>query len=125
MNPMKQAIARAALDGVRMEAGVLQRSFRFPRNFVGFAGHFPDMPVLPAIVQMLAALCVIEAGLGKRLSLAEVAKAKFLIPLPPDTDIRVEATRRQAPDSLSWSVQLHTDQGKAASFHLTVREAAA
>ena len=121
MSALKQAIRRAATDQARQENGTWVQRFHFPQHFVGFAGHFPDMPVLPAIAQLLAAACVMEAALGRGLRVASVSKAKFLAPIRPETDVRVEAAPRES-DPLTCAARLYTGGELAASFTLGLAE---
>ncbi len=62
----------------------------FPAAHPAFAGHFPGAPVVPGALLLAAALEALgEAGGG-----VEIAQAKFLQPVGPDTAVEVscEAT---------------------------------
>jgi 3-hydroxymyristoyl/3-hydroxydecanoyl-(acyl carrier protein) dehydratase len=62
----------------------------FPAAHPAFAGHFPGAPVVPGALLLAAALDALgEAGSG-----LEIAQAKFLHPVGPDTAVEVscEAT---------------------------------
>lgn len=63
--------------------------YRFAAGFAGFDGHFPGDPVLPAVIQLLAALLLAERVEGRRLRLAAVPSAKFLRPVRPGEEIVV------------------------------------
>lgn len=54
-----------------------------------FLGHFPGNPVLPATVQIAAALRIGERLLGRTLKLVEVTRAKFTSPAGPGHDLRI------------------------------------
>lgn len=54
----------------------------FPADFCGFAGHFPDAPILPALVQLLTAQEVIRKIYGN-VSINEVFGAKYKRPVKP------------------------------------------
>lgn len=63
---------------------------QFPAAHPAFAGHFPGAPVVPGALLLAAALDALgEAGSG-----FEIAQAKFLHPVGPDTVVEVscEAT---------------------------------
>lgn len=62
-------------------------SFLLPADFPAFDGHFPGQPVLPAIVQVQMAVCVIGKKTGKDVKLKEIKKAKFANPAAPGDNI--------------------------------------
>ena len=67
-------------------------NFLFPDDFPGFAGHFPEQPVLPAIIQLAAVRHLAELALGKELHPAECQRAKFRGMVLPQEDITVSVT---------------------------------
>ena len=57
----------------------------FPAAHPAFAGHFPGAPVVPGALLLAAALDALgEAGSG-----LDIAQAKFLQPVGPDTAVEV------------------------------------
>jgi len=58
---------------------------RFPASHPAFAGHFPGTPVVPGALLLAAAL----DALGLARAGLEIASAKFLLPVAPDTDVEV------------------------------------
>jgi 3-hydroxyacyl-[acyl-carrier-protein] dehydratase len=80
------------LAGTGTETGA--RRYRFGPGFIGFSGHFPGNPILPAIVQIRAVVSLAEAESGKTLRLAAVRSAKFLTPIRPDEDVWIRYRRR-------------------------------
>ena len=123
MNPMRDGIARAALGPVeRGGDGELSRQFRFPADFVGFAGHFPGFPLLPGIVQLLLAQCVVEDGTGRPQRLGEVNHAKFLEQVPPEATLTVRCRPRGAQADGWWSARLEIGGRTAATFQLQLAE---
>lgn len=58
---------------------------RFPASHPAFAGHFPGAPVVPGALLLAAALEAL--GLGG--AGTEIASAKFLHPVLPDTEVEV------------------------------------
>ncbi|MCB9893839.1 MAG: hypothetical protein H6839_05300 [Planctomycetes bacterium] len=52
-----------------------------------FRGHFPDGPVLPAVVQVAAAVHFAGRMLGREVRLAEVTRAKFMNPTGPGREL--------------------------------------
>lgn len=83
------AVGPAARDG----AGALHMDFVFPPGFIGFAGHFPDNPVLPGVVQTMAAALCATAGCSTRI--IGLTRAKFLEPILPGVPVRVSCEAGQ------------------------------
>ena len=72
----------AAVAGPTAAApGGMTASFEFPPDFAGFAGHFPDNPVLPGIAQVMAVLHAMEPETPP--SLRGIKTCKFLRPVRP------------------------------------------
>ena len=95
MSALRKGIAASAMEtfaGTGAETGA--RRYRFGPGFIGFSGHFPGNPVLPAIVQIRAVVSLAEEGGGKTLRLAAVRSAKFLAPIRPDEDVWIRVRRR-------------------------------
>ncbi|MGE5284249.1 MAG: 3-hydroxyacyl-ACP dehydratase [Actinomycetota bacterium] len=94
MSALRKGIAASALEtlaGTGAETGA--RRYRFGPGFIGFSGHFPGNPILPAIVQIRAAVSLAEEEGGKTLRLAAVRSAKFLAPIRPDEDVWIRVRR--------------------------------
>ena len=95
MNALWREIrASAAGDLARTGPDTVSRRYRFAPGFIGFSGHFPGNPILPAIVQVCAVVCLAEEECGKALRLAAVRSAKFLSPIRPDEEVSIRYRRR-------------------------------
>lgn len=118
MNEMRKAIEAAAITpSERDDEGTIVRTFCFDTGFLGFAGHFPGFPIVPAIVQVLAAQLLVEAAHGDSLRLVSVESAKFLKQLLPGDEIRI-ACQPKAGAPAVYQSMLVTEGGTAASFQL-------
>ena len=60
---------------------------RFSGDEIFFRGHFPDGPVLPAVVQIAAAVHFAGKLLGRELRLVEVTRSKFMQPTGPGREL--------------------------------------
>jgi len=123
MNKLKKEITEAALGPIEVIAHdkAIGR-YTFPQSFIGFAGHFPEYPVLPAYVQVLTVLTVIEEWKGGHLQLASVEKAKFHIELRPDQEIVIECRKLEAKGKTAIQANLTIAEGLAAVFLINIKQ---
>ncbi len=120
MNKLRDAIAAAATGPVReREPGVFVRTYCFVPEFIGFSGHFPGYPVLPAFIQMLTVLITAEEAKGCPVTLISVEKAKFQKEIYPDVAVEVEYRDIVVREKTGLKATLATEDGVAASLVLT------
>ena len=123
MNKLRQAIVSSAIGKkTEDENNVVTRRYRFKPDFIGFQGHFPGYPILPAFVQILTAITIIEEHQNCRLELATVEKAKFHLPLRPDLEIEVTCAQRQVNGKFICEARLIVTEGLASSFRFSFAE---
>jgi 3-hydroxyacyl-[acyl-carrier-protein] dehydratase len=72
--------------------------FLFPPDFVGFRGHFPDRPLLPAVCKIQAAMVMLSAWSDARVELREIVSAKFLKPVTAGEELLVRCRVTMAED---------------------------
>ena len=63
------------------------QTLSFTGDEIFFKGHFPDRPVLPAFVQLLAVRVAIEKQQGRGLHVEEVSRAIFKKPVSPGEEL--------------------------------------
>lgn len=119
------AIRAAAIGEIERRAdGSVRQRYVFNADFPGFSGHFPGRPILPAVLQIMAANQLVEAATEQRLLSAAIERAKFLQPIVPGAV--VEITCRRLPGAADlWEARIDSDRQAAASFYLTLRVPAA
>ena len=123
MNSVKQEIVASAVDKIKVAAsGTVTRRYCFGEDFIGFAGHFPGYPILPAFVQILTALTLAEEQRGHPLELAAVENAKFHIRLLPEQEINVECKEKLIRGNPVCEARLTVAEGLAAGFRLSFAE---
>lgn len=123
---------RIQASPVRSEDGGFEREYRLQADFPGFAGHFPQKPVLPAVVQLLMARMTVEDGLGRSLNLTDVPQAKFMLPLGPGLIVTVAVRPHAAVPPYAekggegrlWDCVLGVGERVAARFRLQLMEGA-
>lgn len=125
MSRLREAVLAAALEPAQpQEDGSWSRRCCFAPDFPGFSGHFPGYAVLPAVVQILAAVVLAEAVTGRRLCLRQIDNAKFLIQLHPDERIEVRCREKVVAGRSVWEASLQVAAGTAAQFLLELEESA-
>jgi 3-hydroxyacyl-[acyl-carrier-protein] dehydratase len=123
MNRVKQEIASSAVDEIKGSApGTISRRYCFNRDFIGFSGHFPGYPILPAFVQILTALTLAEEQSGYPLELASVENAKFHIQLRPGQEIKVECKEKLVRGKPGCEARLMVAEGLASLFRMSFVE---
>ena len=122
---MSEAIRAAAIGEIERRAdGSVRQRYVFNADFPGFSGHFPGRPILPAVLQIMAANQLVEAATEQRLLSAAIERAKFVQPIVPGAV--VEITCRRLPGAADlWEARIDSDSQAAASFYLTLRVPAA
>lgn len=99
------------------ENGSRTMEFIFPPTFVGFDGHFPDRPILPGIVQVLAGM--LTAG-DDSMTLQKVAKAKFSRVINPGELMLVRAENQKKDDTILATIIIRVGGDTAATMTLAL-----
>ena len=123
---LTEAIRAAAVDEIEQRAdGSVRQRYVFSPGFPGFSGHFPGRPILPAVLQIMAANYLVEAATGQRLLPAAIERAKFVQPIVPGAVVEIVCRRHSGAAADLWEVRIDADRQAAASFFLTLRVPAA
>lgn len=75
------------MAGPVKEGAALTARFRFPPEFIGFQGHFPQKKILPGVCQIQQVLSMLEKETVKQVALKEVVLAKYFSPVFPDEEV--------------------------------------
>ena len=84
--------------------GAFSARCRFPEDFAGFQGHFPDRPILPGVCLIQTALAALEFQRGHSVRLTRIVSAKWLAPVLPDMTLDLTCEERPAPPG-EWAVR--------------------
>lgn len=87
MSRLAREIRECMSDLGQADDGTLKARFTFPAEFLGFQGHFPGEPVLPAVCEIQAALVMLEAWEDRPAGLREIIQAKFSAPVTCDEEL--------------------------------------
>ena len=115
---MRTAIKEAALAPAQVSELAAEQSFCFDQDFIGFSGHFPDYPILPAVLQVLLAQLLAEQVIGLPLAVISLTRAKFTQQLRPGDQIDVRLSCREMEGGWHCASELQVSGQRAASFTL-------
>ena len=87
MSKLVQQIRHCMSDLTEAGDGRLMARFLFPPEFIGFQGHFPESPILPAVCKIQAAIVMLEESTKRRVRLDEIVLAKFSAPVTFDEEV--------------------------------------
>jgi 3-hydroxyacyl-[acyl-carrier-protein] dehydratase len=120
VNEIKRAILSSAVSPMVVEVGVsATKRYRFSNDFIGFSGHFPGYPILPAFVQIMMACTLAEELKGRTLEPATIEKAKFLLEIKPEQEILVRISERMIGTRPGFEARLVVNDQVAASFRMS------
>ncbi len=96
--------------------------FCLSEDFIGFQGHFPGRPVLPAVCMISAVLATVQKALGKNVALEVVKSAKFFAPVTPEERVRIEFKLDSLSEPREIRARLTRNNKKTAIIYLAIRQ---
>lgn len=112
---------RSAMLELREEGDVTEADFRFGPGFLGFDGHFPGQPILPAVCSVQAAMVMLEQRYGS-VRLREIELAKFSTPATSDETLTYRCVRK-ATESGEVVVRTTVRRGEESIARMRLRVA--
>lgn len=124
-DPIGQGIMASITSVVTQPGGEVEAGMVFPLDFIGFSGHFPGYPVLPAVLAIYSGWLLAEISQKHEMELCSIRRAKFAAPILPFE--KVEASLKKI-DSESgnedwYSVTLKSLSNLAAKFMIGTKPA--
>ncbi len=121
MSEIARQTLRCMSDLSEVGAGELRARFLFPAEFVGFQGHFPGRPVLPAVCEIQAALAMLETWKSERVRLRQIVQAKFSALVSCDEEVVFSCSvTSEDVHGVLVKVSVAKDGGSVARFRLRV-----
>ncbi len=120
MNTLVNDIQTCSRQPARKTDRGWEKEYVFPPSFLGFQGHFPGKPVLPAVVQIMIFRESISEKLAQNLKLEMMTRAKFLEVISPETPITAIWTVKEKDGQFLCKCLLESDGERASSFNLTL-----
>lgn len=85
----------------------------FPNSFSGFQGHFPEKPILPAVIQLATIRSIAEKVLKYPLNVGEYSRIKFKSMIQPNMVIFVHLIlEEQEPDEIRGQFKMNNQDKK-------------
>lgn len=112
---LPSCLKKLTVDTLSSTELVVKGVFVFPKTFCAFEGHFPEQPILPAIVQLAVVRYLAESALKKSLVPAEMSRVKFKGMVQPDDQIEVSVSLTQKRLLWQGNLKLHKDSGELLS----------
>lgn len=85
-------------------------SYSFSEEFPGFAGHFPEAPILPAIVQLASVRFLAECCLEKKITPVNYGHTKFRGMIQPNEVIEVTIELQEENDEWFGTFSLKKEE---------------
>lgn len=80
-------VVRPEIINTSISAHSLDLTLYVTENLCCFAGHFPDFPVLPGVVQLSWAVHYAQEFLGLTAPVMNIERLKFTCPIQPNTKV--------------------------------------
>jgi 3-hydroxyacyl-[acyl-carrier-protein] dehydratase len=105
------------------ELQALSGTFRFDEGLEVFKGHFPEMPVLPGVMQIEMVRFLAEQGTGCVHRILRVKKAKFTGQILPGDLVHLTMTMEMQEVALRVKARLKVDGKDVGSIVLDLASA--
>ncbi|MEN8126655.1 MAG: hypothetical protein ABFR90_02500 [Planctomycetota bacterium] len=120
MNTLVKNIQMCSRQPIRKTDQGWEKEYIFPQSFLGFQGHFPGKPVLPAVVQIMLFRESIAEELAQPLEIAKITRAKFLKVINADISVKAVWTLKETDEGLLCKCLLESEGERVSSFNLTL-----
>ncbi|MBI9080493.1 MAG: hypothetical protein JEY79_12230 [Pseudodesulfovibrio sp.] len=117
MSILENAIIAAGAQ-IQVKGDEFMKEFTFEADFIGFDGHFPDNPILPAVVQLMAGTVATGEAVGEQLFANGVSRAKFLKQIRPGNLLLVKGTLTAKDEIITAAIKMSVDGEIASTFQI-------
>ncbi len=101
-------VRRPELLDVKLAQGHLEASLLVAPELAGFAGHFPDFPILPGVVQLDWAVHYAREFLLIDEPVLRVERLKYTCPIIPDTRLQLSLAYDNRKSAVDFRFYRHT-----------------
>lgn len=87
----------------------LTAEYCFAKNREVFKGHFPEMPILPGVMQLEMVRQIAEKSTGLKLRISNLRKVKFMEQVMPEDRITLSVKLKDHDDILDLTAVLKVE----------------
>ncbi len=120
MNDMNEAIKACVIKPAAKTDRGWENTYTFGPDFLGFQGHFPGNPIMPAILQIMIAREAIAEQMGHECDVLSINRAKYMKIVSSGTAVTVVWTLKEEPDSIACKCILETQGSPASKLSFTL-----
>ena len=123
MSLIRQGILKSMSGLQPFEGDGISAEFIFPKDFVGFQGHFENNPILPGVCKIQAVIVMHEEFQHKTFRLIEVSQAKYFLPVTVDQKITLQCHSKLNPETglTTVKVLVQKEKEKIAMLQLIIQ----
>ena len=119
MKKLIDAIIKSSTGPARKDnPSEIRNTYLFDDDFMGFSGHFPGYPILPAVLQLLVARLLIEEQKGHEIRMSSIGKAKFMSEIRPNDPVTVQCVDADTAESRRSKVKIISGDRTVSSFNM-------
>ena len=120
MNTLIENIRTCSCQPAQQTERGWERDYIFPQTFLGFQGHFPGQPILPAVVQAMIFRESIAEELAQDLKIVTMTRAKFLKMVKPETLVTAIWTLKESEGRFLCKCLLESEGERVSCFNITL-----
>ena len=122
MKNMNDEIRACAIKPVQKTERGWEKTYVFPSDFLGFQGHFPGNPILPAVIQLMMGRQAITERMGRECDIVKVTRAKYMKVITPGIPVTVILTIKEQEDACICKCILEIEGKPTSKFAMTLTE---
>lgn len=107
---------RPVVIDVEVADGRAEAQLLVTPDLAGFEGHFPDIPILPGVVQLDWAVHYAKEFLLLDKPVIRVERLKYTCPISPDTPLRLSLSRNATGASADFRFYRQLDDARELLF---------
>lgn len=115
-NTPAEVARRPVLIDVKVAQGHVDAQLLVAPDLAGFAGHFPDFPILPGVVQLDWAVHYAQEFLLLDEPVVRVERLKFTCPISPNTSLQLSLIYDAVRDSVDFRFYRQLDGARELLF---------
>ncbi|MDC7124184.1 MAG: AMP-binding protein [Spirochaetales bacterium] len=95
---------------------------KFPENYCYFEGHFPELKILPAVVQINWLLVELGKELDREIQMLKIPRIKMKSPIFPDIELEVSFSYDPAKECVAFNYKNDSTKAVCSTGKILLRE---